>query len=220
MFTKAVRSAYAQIPATLRASWRWWELPEPSSTVPPVEDMIEESPTSVEWHEPDETLRLLGMMTPLNLKKTNLAIERGPSVGFLYKRIRGGVQRAEVRFDGAAGCLRTPQGGSSRQIVLVMDDGRVTSRLLSSREAARLMRVPDSFWLPSKYNDAYRAIGDGVAVPVVRWLSGRLLVHLARLCRDSPVDTRAKDHGALGQSWLSTREAVEAVALKRTSVAT
>ena len=219
-FTKAVRSAYAQTPATLRASWRWWKLPEPSSTVPPVEDMIEESPTSVAWHEPEETSRLLEMMTPLNLKKTNLAIERGTSVGFLYKRIRGGVQRAEVRFDGVAGCLRTPQGGSSRQIVLVMDDDRVMSRLLSPREAARLMGVPDSFWLPSKYNDAYRAIGDGVAVPVVRWLSDRLLVHLARLCRDSPVDTRAKDHGALGQNWLSSREAVEAVALKRTSVAT
>ena len=219
-FTKAVRSAYAQTPATLRASWRWWKLPEPSSTVPAVEDMIEESATSVEWHEPEETSRLLEMMTPLNLKKTNLAIERGTSVGFLYKRIRGGVQRAEVRFDGVAGCLRTPQGGSSRQIVLVIDDGRVRSRLLLPREAARLMGVPDSFWLPPKYNDAYRAIGDGVAVPVVRWLSDRLLVHLARLCRDFPVDTRAKDHGALGQSWLSSREAVEAVALKRTSVAT
>ena len=76
------------------------------------------------------------------------------------------------------------------------------------------MGVPDSFWLPSKYNDAYRAIGDGVAVPVVRWLSDQLLVHLARLCRDSRVDTRAKDQGALGQNWLRSRETVEAVALK------
>ena len=76
------------------------------------------------------------------------------------------------------------------------------------------MGVPDFFWLPSKYNDAYRAIGDGVAVPVVRWLSDQLLVHLARLCRDSQVDTRDKDQGALGQNWLRSREAVEAVALK------
>lgn len=219
-FTKAVRSAHEKLPEALGESWRWWKLPEPSCTIPPVEDMVEETPTSVEWHEPDETTRLLGMMTPLNMEKTNLAVKQGPSVGFLYKRIRGGVQRAEVRFDGVAGCLRTPQGGSSRQIVLVIDDGRVRSRLLSPREAARLMGVPDSFWLPSKYNDAYRAIGDGVAVPVVRWLSDRLLVHLARLCRESQVDTRAKDHGALGQSWLSSREAVEAVALNRRPVAT
>ena len=213
-FTKAAKSAHTKIPATLRDSWRWWKLPEPSSTIPPVEDMIEGNPTSIEWHEPKETKRLLGMMTDVNSEKTERAIERGRSVGFIYKRIRQGVQRAEIRFDGVAGCLRTPQGGSSRQIVLVIDDGSIRSRLLSPREAARLMGVPDSFWLPSKYNDAYRAIGDGVAVPVVRWLSDQLLVHLAQLCRDSRVDTRAKDHGALGQNWLRSREAVEAVALK------
>ena len=219
-FTKAARNAHTKIPPTLRDSWRRWKLPEPSSAIPPVEDIIEGNPTSVEWHEPKETKRLLAMMTDVNLEKTERAIERGRSVGFIYKRIRQGVQRAEVRFDGVAGCLRTPQGGSSRQIVLAIDDGSIRSRLLSPREAARLMGVPDSFWLPSKYNDAYRAIGDGVAVPVVRWLSDRLLVRLARLCRDSRVDTRAKDHGALGQNWLSSREAVEAVALKRTRVPT
>ncbi len=213
-FTKAAKSAHTKIPATLRDSWRWWKLPEPSTTIPPVEDIIEETPTSVEWHEPKETKRLLAMMTDVNSEKTERAIERGRSVGFIYKRIRQGVQRAEVRFDGVAGCLRTPQGGSSRQIVLVIDDGSIKSRLLSPREAARLMGVPDSFWLPSKYNDAYRAIGDGVAVPVVRWLSDQLLVHLARLCRDSGVDTRAKDQGALGRNWSRSRETVEAVALK------
>ena len=219
-FTKAVRSAHEKMPEALRESWRWWRLPEPSSTIPSVEHMVEERPTGVEWHKPDETTRLLGMMTPLNLEKTNLAIERGPSVGFLYKRIRGGVQRAEVRFDGVAGCLRTPQGGSSRQIVLVIDDGRVRSRLLSPREAARLMGVPDSFWLPPKYNDAYRAIGDGVAVPVVRWLSDSLLVHLARLCHESRVDTRAAEEEEREQSRSSSREAIEAVAQNRVPVAT
>ena len=136
-FTKAVRSAYGRLPVELRESLRWWKLPEPSFSIPPVEDMIEENPTSVEWHEPDETQRLLGMMTALNLEKINLAIEQGPSVGFLYKRIREGIQRAEVRFDGVAGCLRTPQGGSSRQIVVVVDGDCVRSRLLSPREAAR-----------------------------------------------------------------------------------
>ena len=219
-FPKAVKSAYERLPEALRGSWRWWKLPEPSCPIRPVEEMVEATPTGVEWHEPEETARLLGMMTQLNLEKTNLAIKRGPSVGFLYKRIRKGVQRAEVRFDGVAGCLRTPQGGSSRQTVLVINDGRMRSRLLSPREAARLMGVPDSFWLPSKYNDAYRAIGDGVAVPVVRWLSEQLLVHLARLCRNTRVDTLAKDNGTLGQSGLSSREAVEAAVLDRSAVAT
>ena len=219
-FPKAVRSAHEKLPYALQESWRWWKLPEFSCNIPPVEGMIEGTPTSVEWHKPDETARLLGMMTPLNLDKIILAIDQGPSVGFLYKRVREGVQRAEVRFDGVAGCLRTPQGGSSRQTVLTIDKGRVRSRLLSPREAARLMGVPDSFWLPPKYNDAYRAIGDGVAVPVVRWISDRLLVHLARLCRESQVDTRSVDHEPVEQIWVSNREAVEPVALNRTPAAT
>ncbi len=192
-FTNAVRSTYSQLREALRESWRWWKLPKPSCTIPPVTDIIEENPTNVKWHEPDETSRLMAMMSALNLKKTDLAIKQGPSVGFLYKRIRGGIQRAEVRFDGVAGCLRTPQGGSSRQIVLITDGRRVRSRLLSPREAARLMGVPDSFWLPSKYNDAYRAIGDGVAVPVVQWLSEQLLVRTAKLCRKSHGDLRSRD---------------------------
>ncbi len=48
-------------------------------------------------------------------------------------------QRAELRFDGLAGCLRTPRGGSSRQILVVVDGERVRSRTLTAREGARLM---------------------------------------------------------------------------------
>ena len=36
------------------------------------------------------------------------------------------------------------------------------SRLLSPREAARLMGVPDNYPLPLSYNDAYHLFGDGV----------------------------------------------------------
>ena len=57
-------------------------------------------------------------------------------------------QRAELRFDGLAGCLRTPRGGSSRQTLVVVEDGRVKSRLITAREAARLMGLPDSYRLP------------------------------------------------------------------------
>ena len=201
-------------------AWRWWALPEPSLTIRPVEELIEENPTGVAWHEPEDTNRLLAMMTDLNLEKTKLAIERGTSVGFIYKRIREKVQRAEVRFDGVAGCLRTPEGGSSRQIVLSLDNGHVRSRLLSPREAARLMGVPDTLWLPPKYNDAYRAIGDGVAVPVVRWLSERLLIHLARLCRDSEIDDLRGHHSIVGKELQPSRENIEALVINRTAVTT
>ncbi|MFZ0787422.1 MAG: DNA cytosine methyltransferase, partial [Candidatus Acidiferrales bacterium] len=63
----------------------------------------------------------------------------------------------------------------SRQTVILVEKGRVRTRLLSPREAARLMGVPDSYPLPSAYNDAYHLFGDGVAVPVVSWLENHLL---------------------------------------------
>ena len=214
-FTKAVRTAYEETPASIRQLWRWWALPKPFLSISPVEELIEETPTGVTWHEPDETKRLLEMMTDLNLEKTKLAMDRGRSVGFIYKRIREKTQRAEVRFDGVAGCLRTPEGGSSRQIVLLLNNGQVRSRLLSPREAARLMGVPDPLWLPSKYNDAYRAIGDGVAVPVVRWLSERLLVHLAQLCRDSEIDSRGDCQGVVGQQLQSHMVSIDGTETNR-----
>ncbi|WP_310677938.1 DNA cytosine methyltransferase, partial [Burkholderia multivorans] len=52
---------------------------------------------------------------------------------------------------------------------------RVRSRLLSPREAARLMGLPDTYQLPQNYNDAYHLAGDGVAVPVVRFLAEHVL---------------------------------------------
>ena len=67
-------------------------------------------------------------------------------IGALYRRTRveNGVkvQRAEVRFDGVAGCLRTPSGGSSRQYILLVEGDKIRSRLLSARETARLMGLP------------------------------------------------------------------------------
>lgn len=101
-------------------------------------------------------------------------------VGGLYRRIRPGAdgkkaQRAEVRFDDVAGCLRVPTGGSSRQTIVIVDGDSVRSRLLSPREAARLMGLSDNYQLPSNYNDAYGLMGDGVVVPVVRFLAEHIL---------------------------------------------
>ena len=104
-------------------------------------------------------------------------------VGTIYKRTRvqdgKKGQRAEVRFDGISGCLRTPAGGSSRQTILVVEKDTIRSRLLSVREAARLMGLPDSYWLPERYNDGYHVMGDAVVVPVVAWLENYILHPLA-----------------------------------------
>ncbi|MDW8232518.1 MAG: DNA cytosine methyltransferase, partial [Roseiflexaceae bacterium] len=50
---------------------------------------------------------------------------------------------------------------------------------LSVREAARLMGLPDSYWLPERYNDGYHVMGDAVVVPVVSWLEQHILRPLA-----------------------------------------
>jgi DNA (cytosine-5)-methyltransferase 1 len=85
-----------------------------------------------------------------------------------------------LRFDHIAGCLRTPNGGSSRQVLVLKKDGHLVTRLVSVRETARLMGAPDSYKIPGTYNDGYKAMGDAVAVPVVRHLAKHLLTPLLR----------------------------------------
>jgi DNA (cytosine-5)-methyltransferase 1 len=178
---KALREAWSGLGAQAKRNWLWWNLPSPPSRAAVFADLIEEAPAGIRWHTPAETARLLRMMAPLHLRKVEAAkISRRRCVGTIYKRTRedshgNRAQRAEVRFDDVAGCLRTPAGGSSRQIILVVEGKSVRSRLVSARETARLMGLPDSYILPENYNDAYHLTGDGVAVPVVRHLSRFLL---------------------------------------------
>jgi DNA (cytosine-5)-methyltransferase 1 len=176
--TTSVRTAYGALPDEDKENWLWWNIPSPPRRKMSFADIIEDD---VPWHRPEVTRSLLELMSPLHLAKVNAGKSfEGKLVGTVYKRTRpdkSGIkkQRAEVRFDDIAGCLRTPGGGSSRQSILAIEDGKVRSRLLSSREAARLMGLPDRYILPEKYNDAYHLMGDGVAVPVVRHLARYIL---------------------------------------------
>jgi DNA (cytosine-5)-methyltransferase 1 len=175
--TRALQRAVALMPAALRQAHLWWDLPEPPPRGQRLADLIEEAPDSVDWHSPEETARLLGLMSPVNAEKVEAAKRAGRRmVGGVYRRTRRNhngarAQRAEVRFDDVSGCLRTPAGGSSRQVILVVDGEQVRSRLISARETARLMGLPDAYRLPGGYNDAYHLTGDGVAVDVVRHLA-------------------------------------------------
>ena len=177
---KNLRAAYAALPKTIRREWVWWRLPAPGDRILPLEELIEDEPTGVDWHDSGQTEHILSLMSPIHLKKVEQAQRAGRVVvGTVYRRTRPNgpqrkSQRAEVRFDGIAGCLRTPAGGSSRQTLLVVDGRKIRSRLLSPHEVARLMGVPDSYQIPARYNDAYHLFGDGLVVPVVshleRWL--------------------------------------------------
>ena len=165
----------------LRPAWVWWRLPEPAVRRTKLTDLIESEPSGIGWHPLSETRRLLEMMTPVNRAKVRAAQRCGrPAVGAIYRRTRPDEsgrrrQRAEVRFDGISGCLRTGSGGSSRQIVMTVNGDDIRSRLLSTREAARLMGLPDTYRLPENYREGYHLAGDGVAVPVVRHIAAHLL---------------------------------------------
>lgn len=174
-----LRHAQAALSERTRAQWLWFAPPAPPRTNLALADLVEPMPADVTWHDPAETARLLAMMSPVNRFKVEQAMAApARAVGAVYKRTRieagRKVQRAEVRFD-LAGCLRTPAGGSSRQTIVVVENGVVRSRLISARETARLMGLPDEYRLPPRYNDAYHLTGDGVAVPVVRHLAEHLI---------------------------------------------
>lgn len=177
----ALRVAVERLPAHVREHWIWWTLQEPPRRNTVLADLIEEHPVGCKWHTEAETSNLLAMMAPLHLAKIEKARSSSQRlVGGVYKRTRldengNKRQRAEIRFDDMAGCLRTPGGGSSRQTIMVVEGPSIRSRLLSPREAARLMGLPDDYVLPARYNDAYQIAGDGVCVPVVRYLANSLL---------------------------------------------
>jgi DNA (cytosine-5)-methyltransferase 1 len=173
---KALVEAYAKLSKSATSKWLWWNLAMPSSRKSTLSELIEDNPQGVRWHTPPETQQLLDMMSDVNLRKVRQAMKLNTRiVGAIYRRTRNGVQRAEVRFDNIAGCLRTPSGGSSRQTILIVEGEKVRSRLLSPREAARLMGLSDDYVLPENYNAAYHLAGDGVAIPVVRFLALQLL---------------------------------------------
>lgn len=180
-YPKSVWNAYNELSVATRENWIWWNVPFQAARATRFAELIEDEPSGVRWHTPAETSALLAMMSRINLEKVESAKKAGRvMVGGVYRRTRRNadgtkVQRAEVRFDDVAGCLRTSTGGSSRQTILVVEADSLRSRLISARETARLMGLPDTYKLPSNYNEAYHLTGDGVVVPVVRHLANSVL---------------------------------------------
>ena len=179
--TSALERAASRFDSAVQAAWVWWRLPPPPSGCTKLADLLEREPQGIRWHTPAETQRLLDLMTPVNRSKVREAQTSGrPAVGTIYRRTRPdkfgkGRQRAEIRFDGIAGCLRTGSGGSSRQFIMTVDGSTIRSRLLSTREAARLMGLPEEYKLPTNYREGYHLVGDGVVVPVVRHIAAHIL---------------------------------------------
>jgi DNA (cytosine-5)-methyltransferase 1 len=186
MMTPALEAAVEKFSAETKARLFDADLPAPPLRNSTLDAVIEAERRGIGWHSPGKTAHILSLMDGVNSAKVRAAIGSGRrQFGTIYRRMRpdglgGRSQRAEVRFDGVAGCLRTPAGGSSRQILIGVEEGRTRTRLLSPREAARLMGLQDGYVLPNRVTEAYHLLGDGVAVPVVRYLATELIEPLLR----------------------------------------
>lgn len=158
----------------------WWKMDMPPSRKSKLSDLIDFDVPCDGAEKMKKNISLIPRKHLQRLLHSGQLMKVAPG----YKRTRNGKQVLELRFDGLAGCLRTPEGGSSRQYLVIPREYRVDTRLLTIRETARLMGAPDSYLLPGAndrfsieggYNQGYKAMGDAVAVPVARYLSENIL---------------------------------------------
>lgn len=138
------------------------------------------------WWSEDEVKRHLDMMSNANLTYLE-GLQNSPVCSYcpMYRRVREGRQRAELRKDGLAGCLRTARGGSSRQMLVKVGRGAIKMRLMTPREYARLQGVPDDYPIPSQTNQAITGFGDAVCVPVIAWIAENILNPLTKSLQEN-----------------------------------
>lgn len=161
--------------------WAIADLPDPpESGRLKLDDLLEDPPAdSPEWWSQERAEYLLNQMSDRHRGIADRMIA-GPrwSSGAVFRRVRNGQSMAELRTDGLAGCLRTPKGGSGRQILFQGGGGDFRVRLLNPRECARLMGAGE-FRINAPLNQALFGFGDAVCVDCIRWIAENYLNSLA-----------------------------------------
>ncbi len=162
--------------------WRLHSLPPLPSRTQSLADVLEDLPvSSSEWWSEERASYLLNQMSEKHrqLAETMIAGKKW-SHGTVFRRTRAGKSMAELRTDGIAGCLRTPRGGSGRQILFQAGFGKYMVRLITPREAARLMGADDFHINGATINQALFGFGDAVCVPVIEWIAANVLLPAAQ----------------------------------------
>lgn len=176
--------------------WRLRELPPLPQTRNRLSSVLEDLPhQKSEWWDERRTTYLINQMSERHrLVADRMINAAGWSYGTVFRRVRSGRSMAELRVDGIAGCLRTPRGGSGRQILVKAGFGEFHARLLTPTECARLMGA-DNFKISGSLNQALFGFGDAVCVPVIRWIAKHYL-H-ARIAEEveEPLQRRAATYG-------------------------
>jgi DNA (cytosine-5)-methyltransferase 1 len=163
-------------------AWSLRRLPDPpQKSRLALEDVLEPlDEAAKEWWSPDRAEYLYNQMSPRHREIAERWMKQNRwSYGTVFRRVRcqpDGHKRSmgELRTDGLAGCLRTPKGGSGRQILFKAGYGRYFARLLTPRECARLMGA-DDFVIDVPLNQALFAFGDAVCVPAISWIARNYL---------------------------------------------
>lgn len=158
--------------------WQLRSLPTPPARSRSLADVFEDLPDNDPrwWSEP-RLARLLNQMSVKHRRNADeITAGHFRQYGTVFRRMRNNRSMAELRTDGLAGCLRTPKGGSARQILFQGCRGRCRARLLTPHECAALMGA-DSYRLSesSSANDAYFGFGDAVCVPAIKWIADNYL---------------------------------------------
>lgn len=163
-------------------NWSFLPLPPPPAPVGGFESLLEHLDHGDErWWPESRVDYLLNQMSRRHRQVADFMIKSHTvSYGTVYRRMRYGRSMAELRTDGVAGCLRTPKGGSSRQILFVAGRGRYRARLMTPREYARLQGVPDSYRITVPPNHALFGFGDAVCVPAIQWIAKHALEPLVK----------------------------------------
>ncbi len=162
--------------------WNVRELPALPDHAPPlrkiIEDLADDDPA---WWNEERTEYFMNQLSERHAAVAKQMIDAPRvSYGTAFRRVRNGRSMAELRTDGVAGCLRTPRGGSGRQILFKAGKGRRQVRLLTARECARLQGVPDGYQIDVPLNKALFGFGDAVCVPVVNWIATNYLAPAIR----------------------------------------
>lgn len=156
--------------------WAIRNLPSQPKFKNNLQDILEDLPeNSPEWWNNQRSEYLLNQMSPKHKAIAEKMINGSEwSYGTVFRRVRHEKSMAELRTDGIAGCLRTPRGGSGRQILFKAGKGQYYARLLTPRECARLMGA-DDFKITVPLNQALFGFGDAVCVPVIKWIAENYL---------------------------------------------
>ncbi len=154
--------------------WAVRPMPEPPELGEFLWDILDDLPAGdPRWWSESRVAKLKAQTSDRHVEAlASLAEKHGVAWATGFRRMRNGRSTLELRMDGIAGCLRTPKGGSAKQVLVRADADGWRARLLTPRECARLMGAPDFRFDAEGVsdNDALFGFGDAVVVDVVDWV--------------------------------------------------